>query len=232
MAKRKTSTLNAFWLLFKGFWTSEAKWSARGMLALIIALGAVKACCIPMMPLRCQKFESMFEAKAFERFIPCVQVTALPLVGFALAEGTRICVQQLPRLEWRVWMTDRFLTRWMSGRTCYRLQAMGGGASNPDQRISGDAGFFAKAAREMHRLIARELPAAGVGSVGHRSTLYALHDRLMQLAGGRDWSLKALPCRTRASPAWMDLSAPFTPPPQPASFPLPGNAVPPLWRWP
>ena len=170
MAKRKTSTLNAFWLLFTGFWTSKSKWSARSMLALIIALGAVKACCIPMMPLRCQKFGIMFEAKAFERFIPCVQVTALPLVGFALAEGARICVQQLPRLEWRVWMTDRFLTRWMSGRAYYRLQAMGSGAGNPDQRIltriSGDAGFFAKATREMYQLIARELPAAGVASVG------------------------------------------------------------------
>ena len=140
------------------------------MLALIIALGAVKACCIPMMPLRCQKFGIMFEAKAFERFIPCVQVTALPLVGFALAEGARICVQQLPRLKWRVWKTGRFLTRRMPGRACDRLQAMGSDAGNPDQRIltriSGDAGFFAKATREMYQLIARELPAAGVASVG------------------------------------------------------------------
>ena len=101
------------------------------MLAFIIALGAVKADCILTMPLRCQKFGIMFEAKAFERFIPCVQVTALPLVGFALAEGARICVQQLPRLKWRVWKTDRFLTRWMPGRACDRLQAMGGAPATP-----------------------------------------------------------------------------------------------------
>ena len=42
-------------------------------------------------------------------------------------------------------MTNRFLTRWMSNRAYYRLQVMGSDADNPDQRISEDAGFFAKA---------------------------------------------------------------------------------------
>ncbi len=149
MAKKKTSTLKAFWRLFKGFWTSESKWCARGMLALIIALCAVKVCCILMIPLWYKKFGIMFEAKAFERFIPYVQEMALLLVGFALAEGARIYVQQQLRLKWRVWMTDRFLTRWMSGRAYYRLQVMGSDADNPDQRISEDAGFFAKATLDL-----------------------------------------------------------------------------------
>ncbi|MBR6468272.1 MAG: ABC transporter ATP-binding protein/permease, partial [Desulfovibrio sp.] len=55
--------------------------------------------------------------------------------------------------------------------------------------------------RDMYQLLAAELPAAGVVSVGHRTTLYALHDRLMQLTGGSAWSIKALPCQTQAAPA-------------------------------
>ena len=55
--------------------------------------------------------------------------------------------------------------------------------------------------RDMYQLIAEELPAAGVVSVGHRTTLFALHDRLMQLTGSSAWSIKALPCQTQAAPA-------------------------------
>ena len=151
-AKTKTSTLKAFWRLFKGFWTSESKWLALGMLALLFALCAVKVYCVYMIPQWFQGFELMLRSKdpdALLQFIHSLKKLAMLLGGFALADGARIYVQQQLRLRWRVWMTDRLLTRWMSNKAYYRLQVMDSDADNPDQRISEDAGFFAKATLDL-----------------------------------------------------------------------------------
>ncbi|MBQ4125123.1 MAG: hypothetical protein II595_04115, partial [Desulfovibrio sp.] len=147
MAKAKASTLKAFWHLFTGFWTSESKWHASGMLALLVVLCVAKVYCVWKIPQWYGQFGSLIQsnsANALARFIPSLQDLALLLGCFALVDGARGYVQQQLRLRWRVWMTNRFLTRWMSNRAYYRLQVMGSDADNPDQRISEDAGFFAE----------------------------------------------------------------------------------------
>ncbi|MBO4296527.1 MAG: ABC transporter ATP-binding protein/permease [Desulfovibrio sp.] len=152
MAKAKVSTLKAFWHLFTGFWTSESKWYASGMLALLVALCAAKVYCVWKIPQWYGQFDSLIRsnnANALAKFIPSLQDLALLLGCFALVDGARGYVQQQLRLRWRVWMTNRFLTRWMSNRAYYRLQVMGSDADNPDQRISEDAGFFAKATLDL-----------------------------------------------------------------------------------
>ncbi len=53
--------------------------------------------------------------------------------------------------------------------------------------------------RAMYRLIAEELPGCGIVSVGHRTTLLALHDRQMQLDGA-SWSLRKLASQPQAQP--------------------------------
>ena len=46
--------------------------------------------------------------------------------------------------------------------------------------------------REMYELLRRELPQTGIVSVGHRSTLYALHDEELKLSGDGTWQLKQI----------------------------------------
>ncbi|MBQ2476179.1 MAG: hypothetical protein II515_02790, partial [Desulfovibrio sp.] len=54
--------------------------------------------------------------------------------------------------------------------------------------------------RDMYQLIASELPKTGIVSVGHRTTLLALHDRQLALEGGA-WSLRPLACQPAATTA-------------------------------
>jgi putative ATP-binding cassette transporter len=42
------------------------------------------------------------------------------------------------KVRWRNWMTDRLLGRWLSDGTHYRLTLIGSGVDNPDQRIQED----------------------------------------------------------------------------------------------
>ena len=46
--------------------------------------------------------------------------------------------------------------------------------------------------QEMYELLKRELPAASIVSVGHRSTLFALHDTELHLEGEGRWAVHAI----------------------------------------
>jgi len=45
-------------------------------------------------------------------------------------------------IEWRAWLTDRYLGEWMTRQAYYRLQLLDKGTDNPDQRIADDLNIF------------------------------------------------------------------------------------------
>jgi putative ATP-binding cassette transporter len=49
---------------------------------------------------------------------------------------------QMLQIEWRSWMTGRFLDNWMKGQAHYRMQLLDRGTDNPDQRIAEDLRLF------------------------------------------------------------------------------------------
>ena len=46
--------------------------------------------------------------------------------------------------------------------------------------------------QEMYELLKRELPAASIVSVGHRSTLFTQHDTELHLDGDGSWQLRPI----------------------------------------
>ena len=158
MAKAKTFSWKAFWRLFAPFWTSEHRWPARFLLSAILAIDFLFVFwCLDGIATWQNKFGNMLQARDYRQFVPYLQELALLLACAVAFEGTKLFVQQRLRLRWRIWMTDRFLSSWMSGKAYYRLQAAGSDADNPDQRISEDAGFFAKTTLELMVGVAHSL---------------------------------------------------------------------------
>ena len=45
-------------------------------------------------------------------------------------------------LNWRRWLTNRYIDEWLKNKTYYRLQMFGSDTDNPDQRISEDVRLF------------------------------------------------------------------------------------------
>jgi putative ATP-binding cassette transporter len=45
-------------------------------------------------------------------------------------------------IEWRTWLTERFLANWMKDQAYYRMQLLDRGTDNPDQRIAEDLNLF------------------------------------------------------------------------------------------
>jgi putative ATP-binding cassette transporter len=46
------------------------------------------------------------------------------------------------QLNWRIWMTDNYLTKWLDNNRFYLMKVTGYETDNPDQRISDDIGNF------------------------------------------------------------------------------------------
>jgi vitamin B12/bleomycin/antimicrobial peptide transport system ATP-binding/permease protein len=60
---------------------------------------------------------------------------AFLFIGMTVIE---LFVQQMLVLRWRTWLTDHFVSRWLTSHNHYRISLVAGQTDNPDQRISED----------------------------------------------------------------------------------------------
>ena len=129
------------WILTKGYWGSEERWSARALPATVISLNLGL---VGVNVLHNQANGALFtalqkqDAPGFYRAFLIV----VSLIFFYLAVAVlRVYLDQTLQLRWRRWLTDQYLTRWLADRTFYRMR-FSGRVDNPDQRISEDVRLF------------------------------------------------------------------------------------------
>lgn len=130
------------WYLTKSYWQSEEKKKAFFLLGCIIALtlGVVY-----MLVLLNQWNNSFYSAlqnydakKIFDELIHFSWLAAI----YILLAVYSYYLQQTLILNWRRWLTTRFIDIWMQDKTYYNLQMFGKDTDNPDQRISEDVRQF------------------------------------------------------------------------------------------
>ena len=130
------------WYLTKSYWQSEEKKKAFFLLACIIALtlGVVY-----MLVLLNQWNNSFYSAlqnydakKIFDELIHFSWLAAI----YILLAVYSYYLQQTLILNWRRWLTTRFIDIWLQNKTYYNLQMFGKDTDNPDQRISEDVRQF------------------------------------------------------------------------------------------
>ncbi len=128
-----------FWLLFKGYWSSEEKWKARGLLAVVISMNFAMVYLLVQINLWYNEFYNSLQNYEAELFWPLIgRFTAIAFLYIVIAVYA-VYLQQMLQIKWRTWMTENYLTAWMHEQTYYRLQSA---TDNPDQRISEDIGQF------------------------------------------------------------------------------------------
>lgn len=130
------------WYLTKSYWQSEEKKMAFFLLGCIIALtlGVVY-----MLVLLNQWNNSFYSAlqnydakKIFDELIHFSWLAAI----YILLAVYSYYLQQTLILNWRRWLTTRFIDIWLQNKTYYNLQMFGKDTDNPDQRISEDVRQF------------------------------------------------------------------------------------------
>ena len=134
--------LRAFWNIFKGYWNSEEKWKARGLLVAVLGMSVFDVYLLVELNTWYNEFYNALQNYEKDLF--------WPLVGkFSLIAGLHIFIvtyaiylRQALQLKWRIWMTNKYLAHWMEDQSYYRMQVIGTDTDNPDQRISEDIDKF------------------------------------------------------------------------------------------
>ncbi len=126
------------WRLISPYWFGERRWVARGLLGLLVAinLGLVG------INVLFNEWYGRFYNALQELDYPVFQREILVFGGLATiyigVQILRIYMNQMLTIQWRSWLVERFLRRYMSELVYYRLQLGEAKADNPDQRLADD----------------------------------------------------------------------------------------------
>ncbi|MBQ7584815.1 MAG: ABC transporter ATP-binding protein/permease [Desulfovibrionaceae bacterium] len=165
MDKASFSTFKVFCSIFKGYWVSEQKWEARGLLALVSLLNVILVYLAVRINTWHKDFFSQFETANYTYFWSYIGEFALVAFLYILLAANSLYLQEMLRLRWRAWLTEHYLKEWMSNQAYYRLQVLGSDADNPDQRISEDVGSFARLTLELLFGFLRKITSLGAFAV-------------------------------------------------------------------
>ncbi len=141
------------WRLARPYFVeSEEKWSARGLLAAVIALSLASVGLSVLLNFWRVEFYNAVQVKDWDKFVSLLLLYHRDenglVFGFTPLATTHVVIAvfevyltQWLTIRWRRWLTTRFLHEWMSDRAFYKISLTGShetGTDNPDQRITED----------------------------------------------------------------------------------------------
>lgn len=136
------------WNLATPYFRSDEKWQARGLLAAIVALNLAAV----YMLVQLNEWNRVFYDALQNKDQPVFweQLLRFTYIAFAyiVISVYRFYLTQLLELRWRGWLTKRYLGRWLTESTFYRMELARFSShaqtapDNPDQRIQEDLNLF------------------------------------------------------------------------------------------
>jgi putative ATP-binding cassette transporter len=141
------------WRLARPYFVeSEERWSARGLLAVVIGLSLANVGLSVLLNFWRLDFYNAIQNKDWDGFVALLLLyrhTAKGLtfgftplaMSYVIIAVFEFYLTQWLTIRWRRWLTNKFLKEWMSDRAYYKISLAGShehGTDNPDQRISED----------------------------------------------------------------------------------------------
>ena len=138
MELSKRAFLRTAWNLAWPYWTGEEKWSARALLAAVVALNLVYV----WLTVRLNAWNNDFY-NALQQYDWPVFWWQFAIFGMIAASIIVVLVyqsylQRILQVRWRRWLTHRFIGDWLGDRAYYHIQLDQNATDNPDQRIADD----------------------------------------------------------------------------------------------
>lgn len=125
------------WSLIRPYWVSSERWSARGLLAAIIAMNLA----IVYINVRLNEWNAGFynalEGKQTAAFGHLLIVFTILAFSFIVLAVYSQYLRQLLGFRWRQWMTRVYVRDWLDNNAFYRIER-DRTTDNPDQRIADD----------------------------------------------------------------------------------------------
>jgi len=132
----------ALWALTRPYWVSEQRRTGLILLTTVVGLALLGVWLEVQFNTWNRDFYNTFETKDQEEFFRQLGTFTILAVLYIINGVYRIYFQQMLTIEWRTWLTERYLADWLKDRAYYRLQLLDRGTDNPDQRIADDLNGF------------------------------------------------------------------------------------------
>jgi putative ATP-binding cassette transporter len=142
MGLSKRGFLRAAWSLAWPYWTGNEKWSARALLAVIVALNLIDVWLNVRFNSWNNDFYNALQEYDWPKFWWQFAVFGMLAVGLIINSVYQFYLRQILHIRWRRWMTEGFLRDWLADRAYYRMQLDQSATDNPDQRIAEDLDKF------------------------------------------------------------------------------------------
>jgi vitamin B12/bleomycin/antimicrobial peptide transport system ATP-binding/permease protein len=142
LSEKNSRFLRDLWCLVRPYWFSEEKWSARLLLASIIALTLGMVWINVEINQWQNAFFNSLQDKKQDVFFELLIRFGWLASAYIVIAVYQLYLNQWLQIRWRRWMTDLYLAEWLAARTYYRMQLVDQGTDNPDQRIAEDFRLF------------------------------------------------------------------------------------------
>lgn len=140
--KRLSQLLRDAWWLTKPYFTSEDRWAALGLIAVLVGINLGLVYLNVLFNEWNNVFYTALQEKDWPTFIHQMLRFCWLAALFIAAAVYQLYLNQMLQIRWRQWLTRRYLDSWLDRRAYYRMQLANGTADNPDQRIADDLRLF------------------------------------------------------------------------------------------
>jgi putative ATP-binding cassette transporter len=142
MDRLNFNVLQQFWTIAKSYWSGDEKWQARGLLlGVVLFLLAYTGLSVVLNNKR-GVLISALSAQDEPRFWQTVFIFIAVLVIYAPLIAGYTYLRDRLSLQWRKWLTHRFVDNYFRDRAYYNLHISDTEIDNPDQRIAEDVRSF------------------------------------------------------------------------------------------
>ena len=142
MDRLNFNVLQQFWTIAKSYWSGDEKWQARGLLlGVVLFLLAYTGLSVILNNKR-GVLISALSARDEPRFWQTVIIFIAVLVLYAPLLAGYTYLRDHLSLQWRKWLTHRFVDNYFRDRAYYNLHISDTEIDNPDQRIAEDVRSF------------------------------------------------------------------------------------------
>ncbi len=138
---RREFTLRAL-RLAGPYWNSARKWRVRGATGALLLLTLAQVALAVWTNYWHRELFDALEARSVADVLRQVAVFALIFAVTLAVTAVHLMVKRWLQLDWRRWLTDRVIGRWMATGRHYRLLFTAGEHDNPDGRIAEDIRIF------------------------------------------------------------------------------------------
>jgi len=142
MDRLNFKVLQQFWTIAKSYWLGDEKWLARGLLLSVVLFLLAYTGLSVLLNNKRGVLISALSAQDEARFWQTVIIFIGVLVIYAPLLAGYTYLRDRLSLQWRKWLTHRFVDNYFSNRAYYNLHIGTTEIDNPDQRIAEDVRSF------------------------------------------------------------------------------------------